>query len=89
MPGFENAKKSQEGIFSRQPRRGVRQEPDTKGKLAFARFPFGGSPVRLKDGRCPMRKKPYMRIRRVLKITKAVLIIILLILTMVVKFKAL
>ena len=36
-----------------------------------------------------MRKHTYMRIRRVLKITKAVLIITLLILTMVVKFKAL
>ena len=36
-----------------------------------------------------MRKPKYLRIRRVLKITKAVLIIILLILTMVAKFKAL
>jgi hypothetical protein len=36
-----------------------------------------------------MRKPKYLRIRRVLKITKAVLVIVVLILTIVAKFKVL
>ncbi len=62
----------------------VRGPKNAKARKAFARLAFGGSPVR-NNGRCPMRKQPYLRIRRVLEITKVFLIIVLLILTIVAK----
>ncbi len=42
-----------------------------------------------KNRRCPMRKPKYLRIRRVLKVTKDVLVIIVIFLTIVSMFKKL
>ena len=59
---------------------------NAKAKIAFAIFAFGGNLVREK-GRCPVRKPRYLRYRRVLLITKAVLTIIIFILIIVTKVR--
>lgn len=51
---------------------------NAKANLAFAGFAFVGSPVR-EEGQNQMRKQQYLRLRRFLRITKEILIIILMI----------
>ncbi len=55
--------------------------------MAFARLAFGGSPVR--ETGDSMRKPTYLRFRKLLKITKEILAIVLLILVIALKLKAL